>query len=198
MVGQHWPALHISWNITNSIYAHKLCKFTIVIVIQPHWSWFWLGPNYCHTKLESFPSICLYINLLYNTSNDAILVPCTNMKTLANVASSWFQEPGIVWPPRESATSLGAISIRPKACCTCLHSHWWAMLTSTSSLRMIKKLHWYFCVLLFLLVKAKEPGKSWQEEVKKPQIPKASLSTQWSLNFRAKKSDKDTLRYLGE
>ena len=48
--------------------------------------------------------------------------------------SCWVQtvQYGIVWPPGESATSPEAIS--PRACCTCLCSHWWAIL------RMIARL----------------------------------------------------------
>ena len=40
----------------------------------------------------------------------------------------------IVWPPGESATSPEAIS--PRACCTCLRSHW----CHVNGLRMITKL----------------------------------------------------------
>ena len=41
-------------------------------------------------QLESFPSVCLHIDLLYNTSHDAIFLSCINTKTLANEASGWF------------------------------------------------------------------------------------------------------------
>ena len=61
--------------------------------------------------------------------------------------------PGIVLPPRESATSPEAIS--PRACCTCLCSHWWAilrMITRLFSKALHNNLHGFFAGTTYISI----------------------------------------------